>query len=46
MRNSENSPKSIFKYYLEVFLYSNVEVLKVINDDEVKLEEKIYEKEL
>lgn len=42
----ENSPKSSFKDYLEVFLYPKVEVLEVINDDEVKLEEKECVKEL
>jgi hypothetical protein len=34
----DNSPKNIFKYYLEVSLYLKVEELEVIDDDEVKLE--------
>jgi hypothetical protein len=46
MGSSENSPKSIFKDYLEVSLYPKVEVLEVIDDDEVKLEEKECVKEL
>jgi len=40
MVNFDKSPKSIFKDYLEVLLYSKVEVLEDIYDDEVKLEEK------
>jgi len=42
----DNYPKNIFKDYLEVFLYSKVEVLKVIDDNEIKFEEKEYVKEL
>jgi len=42
----DNYPKNIFKDYLEVFLYSKVEVLEVIDDNEIKFEEKECVKEL
>jgi len=41
---SYNSPKSIFKDYLEVSLYLKVEVLEVIDDNKVKLEKKSVKK--
>jgi hypothetical protein len=37
---SYNSPKDILKDYLEVSLYTKVEVLEVIDDDGVKFEKK------
>jgi hypothetical protein len=42
----DNYPKSIFKDYLKVFLYSKVEVLEVIDDNEIKFEEKECVKKL
>ena len=43
---SNNSFKDIIKYYLEVSLYTKVKVLEVIDDDELKFEEKECVKEL
>jgi hypothetical protein len=43
---SNKFSKDIIKYYLEVFFYSNVEVLEVIDDDGVKFEVKESMKEL
>jgi hypothetical protein len=43
---SNKFSKDIIKYYLEVFFYSNVEVLEVIDDDGVKFVVKESVKEL
>ena len=43
---SNKFSKDIIKYYLEVFFYSNVKVLEVIDDDGFKFEIKEYVKEL
>jgi hypothetical protein len=37
---SDNSSKDIMKDYLEVFFYTKVEVLEVVDDDELKVEVK------